>query len=241
MTEYLEKLSPYMLTNKNIVRFTKDTIKVVVPPKPKKYTCQKTPSNIFIPYQEDKLFWIYFFIMNGYTEYHMVGTKSFSVETEMKLNLVNKLKEQKSLLKEHKFKKIEECVSELLSAKKISFKLFEMLCVIHNVSIVLLKSQMYHKIAFEDTKETYLIHVVNGFYGCEQVSYEDMNAIVQNRYEVSHIDKPITSIGSFKMDDVVSIANILRIDLHEESGKKRTKQELYQSVFAIVNNFFEVE
>ena len=42
-----------------------------------------------------------------------------------------------------------------------------------------------------------------------------MNGIVQNRYEVSHIDKPITSIGSFKMEDIVSIANILHSELHD--------------------------
>ena len=67
---------------------------------------------------------------------------------------------------------------------------------------------------------------------------------------INHTNPPYGVLGvhtktyrDFTESDVnfiVSIANILRIELHDENGKKKTKQDLYQSVFAMVNNFFEI-
>lgn len=240
MSEYtLDNLKPYMLTCKNISKFTRyiDDVKVV--PKVKEYKSETVAKSVFIPYQDDKLFWIFYYINSGYVEYNMVGSNSYSVEIAEKIKLVDVMKSKKSIFKEFKLRKINDNINELLSNAFISFKTFELLCIIYNISFVIIKNNMFHKIISDDASEVYIIHIINGLYGCEKINMDELKNYEMNRFEIANYDKPILSVGSFKVDELIDIAKMLDVPFDDIHGKKLNKRDLYLSIASKINNFFE--
>ena len=55
---------------------------------------------------------------------------------------------------------------------------------------------------------------------------EVINAL-NNFYYVKNLDKPLKSLSSYKLDEIIEIANKLCIDINNEFGKKKTKNQLY--------------
>lgn len=239
MTDIIKDLEPCMLTCKNISKFTRYVDKSLKAPEKKKFKMTQPNKSIFIPYQQDKLFWIYYFIKYGYVEYNMVGSNSYTIETAEKLKLSSDIKTNKTMFKEYKLKKIDDSINEVLSSPEISFKTFELICIINKISFIMIKNNMYHKIIFEGTEDVYIIHIVNSLYGCERISLEDLKNFETNRYKIDNYDKPISCIGAFKVDELVEIATSLDIDVNDENGKKMSKQNLYNFISAKVNNFFD--
>ncbi len=231
----IDKLTPYMLTCKNISKFTRYIDKTLKVPKLKPFKNKEPSVSIFIPYQDDKLFWIYHFINKGYIEYNMVGSNSYSIEMDEKITLIDELKQNKHIFKDYKLNKIQDSINELLSSSTISFKTFELICIIKNISIIIIKDNMYHKIIFDDSNEVYIIHVVNSMYGCEKINFEDVKNYEMNRYHIENYDKPIKCAGAFKVDELQNFAKILNIEVNT----KVKKQELYQLVSSKVNSFFD--
>ncbi len=237
--ECINDLKPYMLTCKNLSRFTNNIKYIKKKPNNKKYIKEKLNISIFIPYQNDKLFWIYYYIIEGYVSYNMVGSSSYSIEINKKIELTNSLKENKSIFKDYKLKKINDSINELLSNSEISFKTFELLCIINKISFIIIKNNLYHKIIFDDNDDVYIIHIVNNMYGCEKILKESLKNYEINRYEIINYDKPILSIGNYKLDELLNIANLIGVSNYNESDKKLTKQELYYNIVSKINTFFD--
>ena len=82
------------------------------------------------------------------------------------------------------------------------------------------------KIIFDDNDDVYIIHIVNNMYGCEKILKESLKNYEINRYEIINYDKPILSIGNYKLDELLNIANLIGVSNYNESDKKLTKQEL---------------
>lgn len=238
MSEYIDNLQSYMLTCKNISTFTRYIDEVKPLPKVKEYKNDKVSQSVFIPYQNDKLFWIYYFIRYGYVEYNMVGSKSYSTEMDHKVLLVDKIKKSKAVLKDYKLKRIDEVSSSLLSMPEINFKTFEILCILYKFNFIFIKENMYHKVISDDAENIYIIHMVNGLYGCERIHTNELENYEKNRYHVEYYEKPIASVGSFKSDELVDIANQLDISLTDDNNKKLKKNELYNYIAIKLNNFF---
>ena len=239
MNDMINELNPYMMTCKNISKFTRNVEIINHPPPIKKFKPEKVCSSIFIPYQNDKLFWIYYYIVYGYDKYNFIGSNSYSVEMEEKYKLIQVLKENKHLFKEFKLKKIEDSVNELLSNSEISFKTFELLCISNKINFIIINENMFHKINFNENDDVYIIHVVNNIYGCEKINSEDLTKYEINRYFIENYDKPIRSIGNFKIDDLIKIANILDISLYDENNKKLNKEKLYSHIYFKIMTFFK--
>lgn len=238
MKDYINNLQAYMLTCKNISTFTRYIDEVKHVPKVKEYKNDKVSKSVFIPYQDDKLFWIYYYIHHGYVEYNMVGSKSYAIEMEHKVTLVDKIKKSKSIFKDYKLKKIDEVTSGLLSSPEIDFKTFEIICILHEINFVFIKDNMYHKIISDEVNDIHIIHNVNGMFGCEKIQISELENYEKNRYHVEYYDKPISAVGSFKSDDLVDIANQLNISPIDESNRKLKKNELYNLIAIKLNNFF---
>lgn len=240
--QYVDSLSPYMLTCKNMSTFTRylNVNKSIPTPKPFKVT--ETPTSVFIPYQEDKLFWILYNILNGYAEYNMVGSNSYRVEMDEKVKWCQLLKEKKSIFKEYKLKKVVETADSLISIPKMSFKAFEMLCICFNINFIMIKDRMYHKITTEDNiSSLYIIHYINEMYGSEEIQYADVDHYETNRYHVEFYEKPIRAVGSYKIDELQSIARVLNIPLTDECEKRLNKQDLYASISTTIGGMFNDE
>ena len=68
-------------------------------------------------------------------------------------------------------------------------------------------------------------------YGFEMATKETLDNIRSSLYKIENVDKPIKAASSYKVQDLIEICSKLAIEtINKETGKARTKNDLYQSI-----------
>jgi hypothetical protein len=88
-----------------------------------------------------------------------------------------------------------------------------------------------------DTEPIYIIREVenqskyNKKYGFEIANQNSLEQIRTTLYNLETLDKPIKSLSSYKVQDLINICNKLAIEIKRlDTGKNKTKNELYESL-----------
>ena len=192
----------------------------------------------FVPYQKDSLFWIYYYMKYGYLEYNLVGSNSYSIETEYKFNLINVIKNNKNVFKDYKLQKINDCIANLSCEGETNFKTFIVLCIVNNISFIYSVKKIYYSLIFDDTEDIFLIHYNNGIYGCEKINNKNIEEYKKNKFEIKYFERPIYSINNYTIDQLKEISNTLDIDI-ESNNKKIKKNELYNLIQCSIAKFYD--
>ena len=194
----------------------------------------------------DKLFWIFYKIINNLDDIDLEHINSFKVMKEFKINSVEKLKNQKNILKDFKIQKglVED---DLTNNEKINFKTFHALCVLYLVNVIVVRDnntycvlctnsdekvinlQNYKLLKISNVKmssqfNNFDIELVNN------ITEEELQKILKSYYNIENIDKPLKAFSNYKLDDLVNIAEKLNINIYDEHSKKKRKQELYENI-----------
>lgn len=235
----IESLNNYMLNNKNIFSFTSNCVNNIEKIKKKKVDFK--PSNkiqsLFFPYQEDKLFWLYYIILNGIDNYKMLGENTYSIENKEKMNIIQTLKNNKSIIKELKTKII-DCENDLINSSKISLSTFNVLCKIKNINVLIIFKNIYF-ISDPDEIPNYFLHKVNNVFGYEPYNENLYEAYKLNKYQIFNITKPINGLSTYKVDELKKISELLHISLKDDNQKDKTKNILYDEIKNIIFNNLE--
>ena len=194
----------------------------------------------------DKLFWIFYKIINNLNDVDLEHINSFKVMKEFKINSVEKIKNQKNILKDFKIQKglVED---DLTNNEKISFKTFHALCVLYLVNVLLIRDNNTYCVLCTNNDEKVinlqnykLLKISNvkmspGFNNFDielsnTLTEEELQKILNSYYNIENIDKPLKAFSSYKLDDLVNIAEKLSINIYDEHSKKKKKQELYENI-----------
>ena len=195
----------------------------------------------------DKLFWIFYKIINNLNDVDLEHINSFKIMKEFKINSVEKLKNQKSILKDFKIQKglVED---DLTNNEKISFKTFHGLCVLYLVNVILIRDNNTYCILCTNNDEKVInlqnykllkisnVKMSSGFnnFDIELVNNnfteEDLQTVLKSYYNIENIEKPLKAFSNYKLDDLVNIAEKLSINIYDEHAKKKKKQELYENI-----------
>jgi hypothetical protein len=200
-------------------------------------------SKPFVPFQKDKLFWCFYIILNGYEEYEMIRTNSFSIEKQLKIKTVEKLKSIKDQLKELKLKRT-ELEDELVNKQMITKKGLCALCLVHNVSVTYVYGRKYCEITpaqpttkgiimQNEKKEDALKWTSN-----EMNNNEDfLTQIRADYWLIENIQKPLNAPSAYTLGELQEIANKLQITTHaqvNEKSKAKTKTALYEEILQTI-------
>ena len=80
--DILDELKQYMITNNTYI-----PVKIIKPLiTPIQLQVQTKKVDFFIPEEKDRLFWIFYIIKNGFSDYEYPGNTSFVKEKEEKLD-----------------------------------------------------------------------------------------------------------------------------------------------------------
>ena len=79
----------------------------------------KKNDDFFIPSEDDSLFWCWFIFKNGFSEYEMLREKNFIIEKEYKIKFIEKIRENKKILKHMKVK-VSEMEGHLANDPKLN-------------------------------------------------------------------------------------------------------------------------
>jgi hypothetical protein len=105
--DVLQNLHDYMLDENNIQKSLRMKININKDFKDLKEknikslnnTENKQKQDIFIPIEQDSLFWCYFIIKNGDIKYETIYNKNDLVAKQMKIDLVNIIRKNKDIVK----------------------------------------------------------------------------------------------------------------------------------------------
>lgn len=193
--------------------------------------------SIFFPKEQDSLFWCYYIITCGEYDYECLNNKNTLVAKQIKINYINKIRENKLVLKKYKFDTISNIESNLVNDNNINIKTFMALSTIDKINIIFVTEKTYYELLINDTENIYLIRERDNKskyskkYGFEIAKQDVLKKIRSELYKIESFAKPIKSISNYKVQDLIDICNKLRIEIKcKDSDKNKTKQELYESI-----------
>jgi hypothetical protein len=202
----------------------------------KKINKQSKKSSMYFPNQQDSLFWCYYIIANGDVKYEMLQNKNFLLAKQMKIELVNKIRKFKHIVKMYKFDTLTSIESNLANDNTINSKTFCTLCAIENINIIYIRKNTYFELMLNDTDIIYIVKEVEGQskyvfkYGFEIATKEMLKSIDESLYKIESINKPIKCESVYKVQDLIDICCKLGIELNNNDGKKKTNKEMNELI-----------
>ena len=196
---------------------------------------EKKKSSMYFPNHQDPLFWCYYIMANGDVKYEMLQNKNFLLAKQMKIELVDKIRKNKDIVKMYKFDTLTGIESNLANDATINSKIFCTLCAIENINIIFIRKNTYFSLMMNDTDIVYIIKEVEAKskyvfkYGYEIINKEKVAIIVNDLYKIENINKPIKCESAYKVQDLINISSKLGIELNNED-KKKTKKEMYELI-----------
>jgi hypothetical protein len=236
---FLNSCKKYEFNNDNLknILYKKELIKK--PEENKKIKVQEikeVKKDIFIPEEEDTLFWCYVIYKYGYSEYEIKREKKYTSQTDLKINLVYTLRENKELLKKYKFKKT-KLEDNLVNDKKISLDLFLFLIRVNKLNIIYLDENIYFEELNNDMNKKCIIRYdkKEEKYGVMDVSDERLEELKKTKLRILNLSKPIKAISNYKVLELKEICKTLKINIMKTTTKCKTKKELYQLIQEKIN------
>jgi len=235
--DVLNDLQDYMLYEDNIIKSLRSKIEHT----PKDITCVKKNNTksqqLFIPNQQDSLFWCLYIIKNGDVKYEILNNKNTLLAKQMKIELVDSIRKHKDIVKMYKFDTISNLESNLANDNNLNLNTFLTLCAIENINVIFLIKNTYYEMLMNDSDKIYIVHQINSQskynskYGYEIGTNETISNIRKTFLKLESFDKPIKSISAYKLSELTDICNKLVIDIYNNiTGKQKSKKELYEAI-----------
>jgi len=190
----------------------------------------------FYPKEKDTLFWCYYINKYGIDKYFDNKKRSFVVEHDYKISIIEKIQNMKDELKLNKIKKL-VVEDELMNRAKIEIASIKLLMLLDNENLLLIKKNCYQKIVFNRDKlelsvDNYNVIFcdVDNYYLQKNLNDRELVDIINKSYEIDNFDKPLKGISSYKLDELHEICKKLNIELSSNLGKNKTKQILYTEI-----------
>jgi len=238
--DVLNELQDYILDDVNIQKSLKMKISNIKNENENEKPVKQNFINkieLFIPNQQDTLFWCYYIIKNGDLCYETLNNKNSLIAKQIKIDLVSQIRKNKDIVKTYKFDTISNIESNLANDNFLNIKTFFTLCAIENINIIYVNKKTYFQLLMNDTNVTYIVHETsknsnyNNKYGFEIATDEKINNIRETLYKLDTINKPIKGLSSYKVQDLIDICVKLAIEsVNKESGKHKSKKDLYESI-----------
>jgi hypothetical protein len=236
--DVLDELQDYILDEENIKKslriklFSEKNAKPII----NKINTEKK-SELFVPMQQDSLFWCYYIMKNGDSSYETLNNKNSLLAKQMKIELVSAIRKNKTIVKTYKFDTITNIESNLANDNALNIKTFFTLCAIENINVIFVSKKSYFELLMNDSNVIYIVHQLpnksNHFcnYGFELAMEESLNNIRDTLYKLDNIDKPIKSMSAYKVEDLINISTKLAIEvINKDTGKHKSKKDLYESI-----------
>ena len=163
----------------------------------KEINISNTQNKIFIPCEKDMLFWCFYVIKNGNANYEMLNNKNIIIEKKIKIEYVEKIRNEKQLIKPYKISSLANIEDNLANDYIMNIKTFLTLCVIENINVLFIKKRTFYELLMNDGEELYIVYLLgNGKYGFEKNTNNIAEKYKSSLFKIDNIDKPIKSFSS---------------------------------------------
>tara|TARA_Y100000992_G_scaffold171647_1_gene115474 strand:- start:109 stop:840 length:732 start_codon:yes stop_codon:yes gene_type:complete len=224
------KLKNYIITDKKYNNILHQGTSNKKPESKKNENKNNFKPYLIYPKQYDKLFWCFYIIKNGVDDYKDIDNKHFLIEKEVKLDFVQTIRANSSLLKDNKIKKIETEL-DIANSRQISINSFHALCLYNHLNVTVLSNNIYYSFISNNESPMNIIDISTNFTGC-RVDIDDnlLNDLLKNKICVENPNRPLRSVTFYKLDDLHEYCKKLAINYQYSSGKSKKKQEIYNEI-----------
>ncbi len=240
----IKNFENYMLSPKNMMSISNKLKlihpKIITEKKKKTKESNVMKQKMFIPGKKDQLFWIFYILFKGFEEYNLIGSNFFTLEKNMKIQLINEIKSKKNLLKSYNISKLYICEDDLLNNEIISLKTFHVLCLIKDINFVLVTPKLiyeFKKDNDDNDESLFIIHKTStDHYAYEiegQIMLENYRTV---KYHIESLEKPVKCISYYRVEELRKIASQFGISSTSQiTGKNLTKQDIYNNIMENIN------
>ena len=230
--DVLTRLQHYMLTESQIANSTALKLATPVETRVKRYEPAKAVApTIFKPREKDSLFWCFYIMKHGDIAYESLLHRNMILEKKLKIEYVERLRLDKDLVKPYKFASLSHIENKLANDATIDLPTFLTLCVLENINVVFVKNRTYVELTMNDTPDFYIVYCFDNYkYGYEIDTNDMIVQIKEKFFRLDNITKPIKSISSYKVGELVDMCTRLGIDINNADNKSKTKNELYEAI-----------
>jgi hypothetical protein len=220
----------------NILKFTSQKPKVVKKSSARPIPKKKIHTDFLLPKFSDTLFWCYYIMKNGLAAYEMVHGDGYKDSFEQKIELVYKIRENKELLKQHKWKRnaIED---ELVNHKQITISAFMCICAIQKFNVVYIDNRKIYTLIENVEDLSSNLNIVEKtergfalFLGANEDKYKKYTESIEKYWKIDNFNKPLRGISSYKAKDLQDICKKLQLDILNENKTRKSKKILYQMI-----------
>ena len=237
-TTIIDKLNKFVFNKQNIDNINNN----IFFDKPKNERCLKKPAvfeikkspTLFLPQNtNDTLFWCFYIMKNGIISYEMMPHKNVVGEKKIKFEYVESLvRKNKDFIKKYKFTTISNIENVLANENRLDLGTFITLCALEDLNIIFVNKKTYFELTMNESGIKYIVRNVNGTYGFETGEAADIAKITSEFIKIDNISKPLKSISSYKVNELIEMNNKLGLDIkHSVSDKNKTKNDLYEQLF----------
>jgi hypothetical protein len=210
-------------------------------------------NKLFIPHEQDSLFWCFYIFLYGQSNYEMKQNKNIVITKQLKIDIVEKMRKHKTLIKTYHFDTLTNIEDNLANNPLLNYKTFLSMCLVEDLNIVFVTKYTYINLFMSDSKDVYIVREIikennekkyYKKYGFEKIEKCDvsqneiLNTIENTLYkiELDCINKPIKAVSAYKVGDLISICEKLDIQpYNKETKKRKVKQELYEEIIKKFN------
>jgi len=200
----------------------------------------------------DNLFWLFYKIVKNLQESDLYYLNTFVVFNEFKNEMIDKIRDNKSILKKYKLK-INFLEDDILNNKTISLYTLRSLCILYDKHLLLMKDNNTYsffsreEVSYKNLKELNdenNLMVVKLLYSNNsnnsnsftiedeiKLSNIEIENILNKYYYIDNLEKPLKGLSSYKSDELYEIANKLNIQIYcNISAKKKVKKVIYDEI-----------
>ncbi len=173
---------------------------------------------------DDFLFWIFYILIKGETEFEYIKKQKFSISQEFKINASLKIKTTKFNNRKLVKSKI---INNLCHEKNISLMTLAALCIVYNINILYCVNGVKHYNIFQDYVDNIniLINDNGNIDFIKNASKEDIEKYTQNTVKMETYDDKLKSISSYKVSELQDLFGKLKLKVEGKS-----KQKLYDEI-----------
>lgn len=209
---------------------------------------EKPKEEFFSPRQKDGLFWCFYVIKNGETNYELLNNEKITLvkEKKIKIDYVDVLREKKAIFKKQsiKFPSMTHIENDLVNEPIIDLGTFLSLCHLEKMNVLYVSKKTYFEMNENEGEPIHLIKRVDEPSKKSRYIYQGTNALLLENYrntlyKIENIEKPVKAITSYKVADLIDFSMKLGLETtyHDEKTakiKNKSKQALYEAVVQVI-------
>lgn len=114
-------------------------------------------------------------------------------------------------------------------------------CLIFKKSIICVETNIFYEFIYSDCNPDIIILTKDKDYALLRFNedIEKYNAYIENvktnYWKIENYKKPLKSVSSYTIKELIIICEKLNISIIEENNKKKTKNTLYQDIISKIN------